>query len=176
MFGATNPGQGAMMLELAKPPAAADRPLAALDCGQPVSLVQCCPFAAGASLVLAAGDGHAALLSVKVADSGCGELELQRVDRALPVVGSVDAAAWGESGGQLRLVTVGPRAAVLHVIGDEPGEERPVALPAEANEGVCAVPRGALRRVHDACLVRDTLALPDYLLLTTGHWLLATDH
>ena len=43
-FGATNPGQGAMMLELTKPPAAADRPVSALDCGKPVSLVHCCPF------------------------------------------------------------------------------------------------------------------------------------
>ena len=43
-FGATNPGQGAMMLELTKPPAAADRPVTALDCGKPVSLVHCCPF------------------------------------------------------------------------------------------------------------------------------------
>jgi len=50
---------------------------------------------------------------------------------------------------------------VLHVIGDEPGDERPVAMPmhAEADEGVASVPRGALRRVHAACLVRDTLAL-----------------
>jgi len=147
------------MLELTKPPAAADRPVSALDCGKPVSLVHCCPFAAGASLVLAAGDAHATLLSVKPADDGRGELELKRVDRALPVVGPVDAAAWGESGGQLRLVTVGPGAAVLHVIGDEPGDARPVAMPAEAEEGVTAVPRGALRRVHAACLVRDALAL-----------------
>ena len=47
MFGATNPAfaaQGAMMLELTKPPAAADRPVTALDCGKPVSLVHCCPF------------------------------------------------------------------------------------------------------------------------------------
>ena len=43
-FGATNPGQGAMMLELTKPPAAADRPVSALDCGKPVSLVHCCPL------------------------------------------------------------------------------------------------------------------------------------
>ena len=45
------------------------------------------------------------------------------------------------------------------VIGDEPGDARPVAMPAEAEEGVTAVPRGALRRVHAACLVRDALAL-----------------
>ena len=43
-FGAINPGQGAMMLELTKPPAAADRPVSALDCGKPVSLVHCCPL------------------------------------------------------------------------------------------------------------------------------------
>ena len=165
-FGATNPGQGAMMLELTKPPAAADRPVSALDCGKPVSLVHCCPFELttngqqATSLVLAAGDAHATLLTVKAADNGLGALELQRVDRALPVVGRVDAAAWGESGGQLRLVTVGPGAAVLHVIGDEPGDERPVAMPmhAEADEGVASVPRGALRRVHAACLVRDVRA------------------
>ena len=112
--------------------------------------------------MLAAGDAHATLLTVKAAEAGIGlgALELHRVDRALPVVGRVDAAAWGESGGQLRLVTVGPGAAVLHVIGDEPGDERPVAMPmhADADEGVASVPRGALRRVHAACLVRDVRA------------------
>ena len=69
-FGATNPGQGAMMLELTKPPAAADRPVSALDCGKPVSLVHCCPLELttngeqAATLVLAAGEAHATLLTV----------------------------------------------------------------------------------------------------------------
>ena len=97
-FGATNPGQGAMMLELTKPPAAADRPVSALDCGKPVSLVHCCPLELttngeqAATLVLAAGEEHATLLTVKAAEAGGGP-ELHRVDRALPVVGRVAAAA-----------------------------------------------------------------------------------
>ena len=97
-FGATNPGQGAMMLELTKPPAAADRPVSALDCGKPVSLVHCCPLELttngeqAATLVLAAGEAHATLLTVKAAEAGGGP-ELHRVDRALPVAGRVTAAA-----------------------------------------------------------------------------------
>ena len=93
------------MLELAAQPKQAASPAAALCVGKPVRIVACCPFPAAASLALAAGAEHATLLSVKAGGDGP---ELKTVDRAVPHEGAVDAVAWGEANGQLRLATVGP--------------------------------------------------------------------
>lgn len=96
--------------------------MCALEVGKPVSILQCCPLSAAASFVLAAGDDHATLLSVKEGNNN--GLELSQVDKALPHSGPVDAAAWGEAGGQLRLVTVNSKGAMLHTLGDEQDQPR----------------------------------------------------
>lgn len=128
--------------------AGTESPSVALSVDRPVGLVLCCPFDAGASLVLAAGDSHATLLSVK---EGADGLTLEPVpERPLPHEGAVDAAAWGRVKGQLSLATVGPRGAVLHAFrGDGESEVTRVD----------ALPAAALARVHDACLAQNMLAV-----------------
>ena len=126
MFGPPRTDTSGLLLvhqdTLSQPPIQAERPVCALDVGKPVSILQCCPLSAAASFVLAAGDDHATLLSVKEGNNN--GLELSQVDKALPHSGPVDAAAWGEAGGQLRLVTVNSKGAMLHTLGDEQDQPR----------------------------------------------------
>lgn len=126
-----------------------ESPSVSLSVDQPVGLVSCCPFDAGASLVLAAGASHATLLSVK--EGGSGELTLEPVpERPLPHEGAVDAAAWGKVKGQLSLATVGPHGAMLHAFRAD-GESETTR--------VAALPAAALACVYDACLVQNMLAV-----------------